>query len=193
MNNNISKFVMFAVGAAFGSVITWKVVKTKYEQIAQEEIDSVKETFRKRVYKEQGHEYESTCSEKRENNINKYEDVLVKYNYALNNTKNEEKKENMINKDYPYVISPEEFGEYPDYEVTSLTYYADGVLTDETDTPINEEDIEEIIGEDALNRFGEYEDDSVFVRDDSIKMDYEILADERRYSEIDNTKDYPVE
>ena len=42
------KFVnvlMFAVGAAIGSAVTWKVVKTKYEKIAQEEIESVKEAF----------------------------------------------------------------------------------------------------------------------------------------------------
>ena len=39
----LNKILIFSVGAAIGSVITWKLVKTKYERIAQEEIDSGKE------------------------------------------------------------------------------------------------------------------------------------------------------
>lgn len=42
MNKKLFGAIMFAVGAAVGSAVTWKLVKTKYEQIAQEEIDSVK-------------------------------------------------------------------------------------------------------------------------------------------------------
>lgn len=43
--NTLCKIFLFAAGAAIGSVATWKLVKTKYEQIAQEEIDSVKEEY----------------------------------------------------------------------------------------------------------------------------------------------------
>lgn len=32
-----------------------------------------------------------------------------------------------------YVISPEEFGEFDDYEQISLTYYADHILADDMD------------------------------------------------------------
>lgn len=203
MNNSIAKFVMFTIGAAVGSVVTWKVVKTKYERIAQEEIDSVKETFRKRASQNNDFEQETIEPETTEYNveIEEYKDWLTKNNYNPvgvkgedgYNKKSEEEKEDMINKDYPYVISPDEFGEYADYEITSLTYYADGVLTDEYDNPIDKEDIEELVGEDALNRFGEYEDDSVFVRDDTIKMDYEILADASEYCKSHSVNDYPVE
>ena len=49
MNKTIlSNVGMFVAGVAIGSLATWKLVKTKYEQIAQEEIDSVKEAFSKR-------------------------------------------------------------------------------------------------------------------------------------------------
>ena len=37
--------LIFAAGAAIGSAVTWKLIKTKYEQIANEEIESVKEFF----------------------------------------------------------------------------------------------------------------------------------------------------
>ena len=65
------------------------------------------------------------------------------------------------------------------YETESLTYYSDGVLTDEYDNPI--EDIERLVGSDALTHFGEYEDDSVFVRNDDLKTDFEILKDYAKY------------
>ena len=43
--NKARGFVMFVLGAAVGSVATWQYTKKKYERIAQEEIDSVKEIF----------------------------------------------------------------------------------------------------------------------------------------------------
>ena len=76
----------------------------------------------------------------------------------------------------PYVIEPEIFGEDPDYETISLTYYADGVLTDENNCIIDPGEIESLIGEESLDHFGEYEDDSVFVRNEERKTDYEILS-----------------
>ena len=82
----------------------------------------------------------------------------------------------------PYVIPPEQFGDDEEYEQISLTYYADGVLADENDEVI--EDVEDAVGIDSLNHFGEYEDDSVFVRNDARKCDYEILLDQRTYSEV---------
>lgn len=84
--------------------------------------------------------------------------------------------------DKPYVISPEDFGEYEDYETISLTYYKDKVLTDELNEIV--EDIEETVGEESLNHFGEYEDDSVFVRNDSKRCDYEILLVDQFYSDV---------
>lgn len=38
-------FIVFVAGAVAGSVATWQCTKKIYEQMAQEEIDSVKETF----------------------------------------------------------------------------------------------------------------------------------------------------
>ena len=46
------------------------------------------------------------------------------------------------------------------------------------------EDVDNIIGLDSLNHFGEYEADSVHVRNDKKKTDYEILLDEEKYSNL---------
>ena len=86
--------------------------------------------------------------------------------------------------DVPYVIAPEKFMEHDDYDTISLTYYSDNVLADEDNEMI--EDVEGVVGEDSLNHFGEYEDedDAVYVRNDARKVDYEILLDQRKFSEI---------
>lgn len=83
--------------------------------------------------------------------------------------------------DETYVISPDEFGEENRYSWVSYIYYADGILAD--DNGVIVDNVEEIVG-DALDHFGEYEDDTVFCRNDAKRCDYEILKDLRCYSEV---------
>ncbi len=85
--------------------------------------------------------------------------------------------------DKPYIITPEEFSD-SDYNTETLSYWADGVVTDIDNEPLTDDQIEDLIGEDSLSHFGEYEDDSVFVRNDRLRTDYEILADTRRYGDV---------
>ena len=82
----------------------------------------------------------------------------------------------------PYIISPEEFDTEDGYDTVSLTYYTDGVLTDDDNNVI--EDIENTVGEDFAKHFGEYEDDSVFVRNERLMTDYEILMDYRPFNDV---------
>lgn len=81
----------------------------------------------------------------------------------------------------PYVIEPIEFGELDDYKTFELTYYEDGILEDEDYDIVKNP--EEILGPDALGSFGEYEDDSVFVRNERLRADFQILKDYRTYDE----------
>lgn len=46
--------------------------------------------------------------------------------------------------------------------------------------------MEEIVG-DGLEHFGEYEEDSVFMRNDAKRCDYEILRDLRTFAEFKRT------
>ena len=172
----MNKIFIFTLGAAVGSVVTWKLVKDKYARIAQEEIDSVKEVFSKR------NKPEESVEEKDEEPVPEPEEV-AEYKSIINNCGYSvvERVETMHDK--PYVIEPEIFGEDPDYETISLTYYADGVLTDENNCIIDPGEIESLIGEESLDHFGEYEDDSVFVRNEERKTDYEILAIQSNYDD----------
>ena len=48
MSNKALFSLAFIIGTVTGSVVTWYLLKDKYEALAQEEIDSVKEVFLRR-------------------------------------------------------------------------------------------------------------------------------------------------
>lgn len=184
MNN----FITFLAGIGVGSVVTWALLNNKYRQLAQEEIDSVKEEFRKDVKKEvepeEKQEIEEPEEEQEENEeMDKYKKLVRDYRKESTMKKKEEDKD--MEYDIPYVIPPEEFDTLDNYEVISLTYYQDGVVTDDAGEPMSDEEIEAAIGHDSLNHFGEYEEDSVFVRNDERQTDYEILMDADYYNPQD--------
>lgn len=185
--NKLSYLLAFAAGALIGSAATWYFVKDKYEKLAQEEIDSVKETFKK-SYEDQEVKHEEEIHKVE----NKYYNVLAQdYNYEKKSrpeTILEEDEEEEVRKmDEPYVIKPYEFGDYIDYEQISLLYFADGVLADE-DTLDVIDDVDETVGEYFADHFGEYEEDSVYVRNDAKRCEYEILKDERQYKDVASKK-----
>jgi len=189
MNKKIN-FLMFVLGVAVGSVVTWQYVEKKYERIAQDEIDSVDSNDKfieeDRIKADNAKEKPSIieyAARLREQGYTNYSDIV--------DEKPEEVKEKSMSVDKPYVIAPEEFGELDDYDTISLTYYADEVLVDDNDEIV--EDIENVVGFDSLNSFGEYEDDSVFVRNDRLKCDYEILLDQRKYPSVIRRKPHEVD
>lgn len=209
-NNLLSNIVIFAVGAAIGSVITWKYVETKYKRIADEEIESVKETYSRRYSGEVDRENDVMVSSRFDNkpDIQEYASLVGMYDRVREDDEeyDEDDEEEEYDDDYPYeddknmivktapdegdirIISPEEYDEH-DYNLESLTYYADGVLTDGFGDVMDDQDIENTVGADFYKHFGEYEDDSVFVRNDWLEIDYEILKDYRNYADVFSEED----
>ena len=194
MNNKTASIFMFALGAVIGSLATWKYTKTKYERIAQEEIDSVKEVFRKQTNTVEQHT-EEECEEETEieeedpvdEEYRDYRSIADRYNTAIeSDVKNEQKGGGKTMNDKPYVISPDDFGELDGYETSSLTYYADGVLEDDYYVVIEEDAVDDMVGIESLEHFGDYENDTVFVRNEKLKTDFEIQRDLRKYSEINH-------
>lgn len=173
MNKKLLGLLIFSCGAAAGSVVTWKLIKTKYEQIAQEEIDSVKAKFSKGIKN-------ITEQITDDNQIKEVEKITKDCGYLSDSVAVKEESKSIYRA--PYVIEPELFGECDDYDTQSLTYYTDGVLADDRDNVI--EDVDGMVGEDSLTHFGEFEDDSVFVRNEGMRTDFEILLDVRKYSDV---------
>lgn len=223
MNKTLCNVLLVTVGAAIGSLVAWKVVKTKYEQIAQEEIDSVKEEYkrvmdlqRKEVdlYRNKQTAIQNESEESSEEQNDEYypddderdftasEKEQVEY-YKLTSRyrKTEEPDDDKTNKEGdeeeedlvqyvngPYVISPEEFGDEPSFSTQPLDYFADGVLADGWGIEL---DLDETIGEDAIDHFGDYVDDIVYVRNERTEIDYEVTRDPRTYAEAARTNPNP--
>lgn len=225
--DTLCKFFLFAAGAAIGSVVTWKLVKTKYEQIAQEEIDSVKDEYaslmksmRDKLKNSVAQPDESAETDKNaddkypdddDRDFTPHEQEMVEY-YKLtskyrktddekvaeeDNENNEEggngdEDENDLGFPYingPYVISADDFNSSPPgYNAQPLDYFADGVLADGWGVVL---DIEETIGEDSLEHFGDDQDDILYVRNERNEIDYEVTRDPRTYDEARRTNPNP--
>lgn len=190
----------FLAGAAVGGGSVWYVLKARYEEISEQDIYSAKQAFRAREEKLQ-REIDNLKERLESPDIDTEEPKTIQVSAAKNREKGDiNDYAKMVNRvqysrtsvpqppehevEAPYVISPDEFGEIEGYTQISLTYFDDGILSDENGVIIDEP--EDIVG-DALNHFGEYEEDSVFVRSDPKRCDYEILRDLRSYAEFRST------
>lgn len=178
--NTLSKLFIFVAGAAVGSAVTWKLVETKYNKIAQEEIDSVRAVYEASKNDVNSDSKDESGEDDEEDDV---EDLGSYHEYVsgLGYTENSKKEDDDVGE--PYVISPEEYDEIG-YETVSLYYYEDGVL----ENAITKEVIKNsryLVGEDFMNHFGEYEPDSVYIRNDDIETDFEILKDGGYYSEVE--------
>lgn len=188
-NNTLSKLFIFAVGAAIGSAATWKYFETKYEQRIREESESLREAYLGVPKYEGPNDSDEEAAQVTEEEKQEYINLINEtgyVNYSDTNTLRQEK--NNVNK--PYVILPEEFGEC-DYRTITLTLYADEVLADDMDNVID--DVDDAVGRDSLDSFGQYEDDTVFVRNDARRSDYEICKDERTYLEVTGMSPHQME
>lgn len=201
MKSKFINVVFFTVGAAIGSAVTWKVVKTKYDKLIQEEIDSVKEAFTE-VYGEHNVDTDEENPEEEDDedpsegahqidwseleDLDEEEDYtptkedLLEYE-SLAHSYHDEKGGAYEVKKEPYVIAPYDFGELDDYSTIELTYYMDGILEDDEYHIVT--DADSLIGPKALTTFGEYEEDAVFVRNDYLRTDFQILKDYSTYDE----------
>lgn len=213
MNNKIFGAIIFAAGAVIGSLVTWKVIKTKYEDIAQEEIDSVKEEYTRLMvsmkkklndsatYKDsdgnEDDESEEDTDVFDDSTMKNYNEIIKGYRSSneeednQNEKKGDEKEEDNDGVSYmkaPYVISPDDFGSVPGYNMEPLDYFADGILADGWGVKL---DIADTIGEDAVNHFGDYDDDVVYVRNEQTELEYEVTRDPRTYAEAVRTNPNP--
>lgn len=185
MNKGVIAFLGFSCGSVIGFFAGKKMLEQHYNQMVEEEIESVKQAFRS---------YRKTVSGNEEKPAHDTPDPNVKNFSARPKSERKdyracygsEKKveENKEKKTRPYVISPAEF-DTKGYDTVSLSYYANGIVADDMDNPMTDAEVEAAITHDALKHFGEYEDDSVFVRNDATQTDYEVLM---RESEYENSK-----
>ena len=191
MNDKLSSVIIFCGGVFIGGFLTWDFFKTKYEKIADEEIASVKETFEHREPRPDKNYNVEEVPKGNDTYINVSPGVAERiiqiidsngYRNYSNAQIEIEKKGGAADMElkHPYVITPEQYEDNVDYTKVSLTWYSDKILEDDWGNVLDPDDV---IGSDALTTFGQYEKDSVFVRDDDEQIDYEVLLDTRSYKE----------
>ncbi len=90
--------------------------------------------------------------------------------------------------DGPFIIDQELFlqedNERSVPKITLTWFAGDGVLSDESDEPI--EDIDHVVGRANLDRFGHKSNDSrvVYIRNHKLGADYEVLLHDGMYAEV---------
>lgn len=205
---NLKNTFIFIIGVSVSSAITYKVVKDIYERRLQEEIESVKEVFGRRRNEVDKPEVDKPEEKvKKYNNIStnindynekkEYNNKISYYNYAQQNddvTEVEEEKNIEFHEiESPdsdiYIIHPQEFGALDDYDLITLIYYADGVLTDDMNKKVY--DIDNTVVKGFETHFGEFENDCVYIRNNKHHADYEILRDNQRYSDSEMYRNLP--
>ena len=191
MNMKLCNLLMFATGAAIGSLVTWKIMKTRCERLIQEEVDAFVEDWTTRERKPTGDsnpgEGDDEWDDDEDDDDDEDEDfedsVITEYSSIARRYKNDEEggEDEVPYINGPYVISPDEFGDTEfDHELHYINYYSDGVLADSWGVKM---DIDDTIGVDTLEHIGDHADDILHVRNERLRIDYEITCDPRSYDE----------
>lgn len=202
MNSKLTNVLVFAAGAAIGSLATWKLLNIRYEQRIQEEVQSVKETFAEWAGREDSDESspeadsnddEEDCTDEDPYVGDEQDKMMDRFHYEaelqrLKYTSIDTDEKGGVGEERveyaPYVIDPSDYGD-KEHDVVSLTYYADGVVDDDYWNIV--ENVEELIGDDFMNHF---DDDTVFIRNDVRKTDYEITRVNKTYAEYHGESPY---
>ena len=185
---------IFATGALVGAAVAAKAVREKYQQEAEEEIAEMREYYRE--LKKEATKVDTTEDDTKEESKEEFKPIeelaeaegIIKDKGYVNYTNyndtdlKENNREERVDENEIYIINPEEYGgENGEYDTVSLTYFKDGVLADEVDEIIT---YDVVGGMENLQPFEDYPDcTAVYVRDDNIMVDYEILRDPYQYDE----------
>lgn len=189
MKNSIKLVLSFAFGVGCGLFGYYLVTKKKFEERLQFEIDSIKKVYQKKDLQTKAR-YSANkptidevveavnppviTKEDKENYIN-----YTKY-YKNDEEEGSTEIKSVPVVEKPYVITPEDFGSM-DYTEISLTLFKDGILVEEgEDEPLP---IDETIGNESLEHIGDYAHDAVYVRNESLGIDYEVIRSGYTYEE----------
>lgn len=166
----------YILGAATAILVMRDRIDQRYKKIADEEIESVKEAFRRKeeVMKAELEQNAAMNEEDRKKLDAVYSDLIAK---------KPKSSEGEDTEDAVY-IPPDEFGDNEEYEVATITYYeSDFVFTDFMDEPIPDGEWERMIGPNVAKHFGDYETDRVCVRNDKTRTYYEVIREEGEFAE----------
>lgn len=192
------------VGAAGGGAAGCVFMKQKYSQIADEEIASVMARYSQEMDKHRAEQKAETAK--------KAEEALKSYSSEDEDSEDSNDKpqdakrqgdtasairhaEKVMSQKArktpkPYVIEESVFNSANNpHKRGTLYYFLDGVIANDNFKPLSLEDIDELVGRESLTFFDD-NTDIVFVRNEALSMDYEIVMQGRNYAELLKEKSY---
>lgn len=196
--NKLYVFLAFVAGGVCGVLGTKTYFEDLYRRQYEEDLESVKKvwTYKKPAEEDVKEDDEPVLDkEPRENEMYQYAKILQKKGYTNYSDTPVDTSEMTAPEVYtppenykdPYPIPPDILGS-DGYDQITLFYTEDKVLLNEDDTKVD--NIEDVVGLDSLNHFGEYEEDVLYVRNERLRTDYEVLMDPRTYSQVLEEKPY---
>lgn len=200
MNKSVVFFLGIGAGGIIGGVVGFFLAKKKYEHLADEEVKSVKDTFSKyfehdKVKEDKPNhipapETSSVVQEEHKDTpivdySARYQSSINRYSSSVPNERDKLPETSVVSGDPAniFIITPKEFNE-SEYNAVTLFYYKDGVLSNDNYEPLNAVEITSMIGDQALDSFGTYGTDSVYVQNDNNKTVYEIILEDDNYTDI---------
>lgn len=211
MNDNIKLLGTFIGGAAIGSLITFALVKEKYEALIDGEIEAMKLFYEDRYSdKEEPNEEEepevvddlreaTSIKEGIAVEVEEYTKYTDRYKPSTNEERPNEDdyheednemppvlNEDYEKEDYPYVISFHDYTESMTHiDKIELVYFkGDDVLVDDQDNIID--NVEYLIGEDNLFELGNDPEtpNVLYIRNPKTGADYEIIQNDASFREV---------
>ena len=206
------KPLVFAIGTLLGGAIgagsTYFVINKRYEERANKEMDEIRSHYISEIdalkseiatlKQEAAEELEklqeekpakakkakSKVEEEADDDDSEYKRVLAKQNYSdISEEKKPKKEKKSPNR--PYCITPEQYQIESQYAKVTLDYWnGNGYFT-------NIEGDEEpeagvwIDVANTLSRVGDYEEDTLYVRNDRLQTDYEIYFHEDEWGGLE--------
>lgn len=209
MNNLVKNVIIFSVGVGVGALAGMQLTKNKYMSMAEQEIEAMREYNRKKKKPTEDKNEEQKAKpvkndhEKAElTDKGNYKKITRLYSDAeeeaavtkieekeIENEKNEYDEYEKISTDAnrtdfpaPYIIDITQFSEeMAHFDKINLYYYAgDDTLADVDEDAFD--DPRYYVGDEALNNFDEC--NTVYVRNERLAMDYEIIRVEGSYREL---------
>jgi hypothetical protein len=196
----MKSILMFIGGIVVGAGASWVYHKNKYEQMVQDEVESLREHMKNgKSTNTEPTEFEAKdeneeikqAKEYYDNNLaeEEYDESMARvHNLVRENhyTSSNDKEENMANKyKKPFVVTPDDFASVPGFDTDTFYYHQDDIISNGDNEMLGEHEVEQILGLSVLQikeQFGVYEEDSVYIRNMRMKCDYEILREEENFT-----------
>jgi hypothetical protein len=181
----MKQILVFIAGLSLGAGVSWVYHKNKYEEMVQEEVESLREHRKSKLADKDMENVEETqmepIEEEEEDNSDEYIEKVEKIiNYQKYSTPNTDEHESKYKK--PYIVTPDDFASVPGFDTDTFYYHHDDIISNDRNEMVD--DVETILGlsvEEIRDQFGVYEDDAVYIRNMRLKCDYEVLREESNF------------